>query len=128
MTGSVAGWHDTSTGRRGYVDDGLEWLLPTGRYQAAVRLSASGPVNVEIWDDTANVLLARQTVPATNGVMWLALPVQAGRAYVARSYSGWGPIRAAFLPPRPGQRLEIRIWSPGHESVDVYSASMTRAG
>ena len=63
ISGPVASWHDASTGRRGYVDDGLEWLLPAGRYQAAVRLSASGPVNVEVWDDTGNVLLARTTVP-----------------------------------------------------------------
>ena len=58
----------------------------------------------------------------------LTLPVPAATPYAARSYSGWGPFRAEFLPPRPGQRLEIRIWSPGHEDVNVYRATMTKLG
>jgi hypothetical protein len=54
--------------------------------------------------------------------------VDATTAYPAPQYAGWGPFRADFVAPPPGQRLEIRIWSPGGAPVSVYSASLTPAG
>src|SRR3954470_21511865 len=50
-------------GAEGYVADQLEWRAPTGRYVADVTLATSGPVNVEVWNDTGNpaVLLSRRT-------------------------------------------------------------------
>ena len=126
LAGPVPAWHVVATGPKGYVSDGLEWRRPAGRYQASVTLSSSGPVNVEVWNNNANVLLARRTVPATSGTLSVTLPVSALTAYPPPTYSGWGPFRAIFLPPPPGQRLELRVWSPGGESVNVYSASLVR--
>lgn len=125
LAGPVANWHAGSTGARGYVTDGLAWQKPVSRYQVSVRLSATGPVNVEVWDDTGNALLARRSVPATDGVTSVTLPVTA-TAYRARAYAGWGPFRADFVLPPGGQRLEVRVWSPGGEMVNVYSASLTQ--
>ena len=48
-------------------------------------------------------------------------------AYPASPYSGWGPFRAKFVPPPSGQRLEVRVWSPGGGTVNVYRAELTRA-
>ena len=70
-----------------------------GRYQALVTLSATGPVNVEVWNDTGNVLLARRSIPATTGIESVVVPVDATTAYGAGAYSGWGPFRADFIPP-----------------------------
>jgi Predicted membrane protein (DUF2079) len=129
LSGPEAGsWHVASTGRAGYVDDELAWRVPTGIYQAVVRLSASGPVNLEVWNDNGNVLLTRRTIPATNGVEAFALPVDALVGYRDPTYRGWGPFEANFSPAPPGQRIEIRVWSPGGETVNVYRASLTRAG
>lgn len=105
--------HVASTGARGYVSDGLRWLKRPGTYQASVSLSASGPVNVEVWNDNCNSLLARRTVPATPGVQSVVMNVSVTTACPTATYSGWGPFRANFLPPPAGQRLEIRVWSPG---------------
>ena len=127
MTGPVSGWNVTSTGHRGYVLSGLAWQLPSGRYQASVTLSASGPVNVEAWDDTGDALLARRTLPATDGVQSISLPVDATTAYPAQLFHGWGPFRADFFAPPAGQRIEIRVWSPGGETVRVYQAAFTPA-
>ena len=124
LTGPAGGWHVTSAGAQGYVSDGLAWQEPAGNYQASVTLSATGPVNVEVWNDTGNTLLARRSVPGTNGVESVAMAVNAGTAYHATIYSGWGPFRADFVPPPPGQRLEIRVWSPGGETVNVYRAEL----
>jgi hypothetical protein len=120
-------WHVTSTGDRGYVADELQWQEPPGRYQAQVTLSTTGPVNVEVWNDTGNTLLARQTLTATDGVQTIALPVEATTAYHADVFSGWGPFRADFIPPPAGNHLEVRVWSPGGSVVNVYSAEMTPA-
>lgn len=128
MSGPVIDWHVTSTGGRGYVADGLAWLRPPGRYRAFVTLSAAGPVNVEVWDDTGGRLLARRSIPATAGVESVALPVDAATSYRASAYSGWGPFRAEFVQPPPGQRLEVRVWSPGGGRVNVYSAELVVSG
>ena len=108
--------------------DGLAWQEPVGRYQATVTLSASGPVNVEVWNDNGGVLLARRTIPATSGTQTETMPVVAPVSYQVRSYSGWGPFRAEFVPPPPGQRLEIRVWAPRGTAVSVYRARLIPAG
>lgn len=127
MAGPEASWHVTSTGSRGYVADQLEWQAPPSRYDAAVTLSASGPVNVEVWNDTGNTLLARRAITSTGGVQTITMPVDATTAYRASVYSGWGPFRAQFVPPPPGEQLEVRVWSPGGTFVSVYSAVLTAA-
>ena len=128
MTGSPGTWHVTSSGGRGYVADEIAWQKPPGRYQALVTLSAAGPVNVEVWNDTGNVLLARRSIPASNGVESVVVPVDATLADRAGAYSGWGPFRANFIPPPEGERLEVRVWSPGAGTVNVYSADLIGAG
>jgi hypothetical protein len=128
MTGPVADWRMTSSAGKGYVADEIAWQQPPGRYQASVTLSATGPVNVEVWNDTGNVLLARRNIPATTGVESVVLPVDAAAAYRSPRYSGWGPFRADFVPPPPGERLEVRVWSPGTGTVNVYGAGLIGAG
>lgn len=127
MSGPPATWHMTALKGRGYVADGLAWQELPGRYEAMVSLSAVGPVNVEVWDDTGNVLLARQRVPATAGVETITLPVDATDAYPPRIFPGWGPFQARFDRPLPGERLEVRVWSPGGHRVNVYSAQLVSA-
>jgi len=118
-------WHMTSVGKAGYVDDGLTWQAHSGRYQAHVTLSATGRVNVEVWNDNGNMLLARRSIPTTNGIETVVLPVNATTSYPEFLYSGWGPFRADFLTPIPGQRLEVRVWSAGTGTVNVYRAALT---
>ena len=126
-SGPIAQWHATSTGRQGYVADQIEWLEPAGRYVVRVALSSAGPVNVEVWDDNGNLLLARRTVTATHRRLTVTIPVDATVAYHQAVYSGWGPFRAAFVPPEPGQRLEVRVWSLTKRTVNIYSARLTPA-
>jgi hypothetical protein len=112
------------------VADQLEWRAPTGRYVADVTLATSGPVNVEVWNDTGNpaVLLSRRTVLASGGPMQVTVPVNARTAYRDDLFSGLGPFHAEFNAPPPGQRLEVRVWSPGNTQVDVYGAELIPAG
>jgi hypothetical protein len=124
LSGPPAGWHATSTGREGYVADRLEWQLPAAQYQASVILSATGPVNVEVWNDTGNTLLARRIVPSTAGIQTITFPVDAQTAYASPVYGGWGPFQSTFPHSRSGERLEVRVWTPGGETVNVYQAAL----
>ena len=105
--------------------DRLEWRRWPGRFQAAVTLSATGPVNVEVWDNTGNVLLARQSLPGTDGIQTITLGVAAGN-YPNFLYGGWGPFLAKFGGGPKTQRIEVRVWTPGGSTVNVYSAQLTR--
>jgi hypothetical protein len=128
LDGPASGWHMAATGAKGYVADGIEWTEDPGQYRAEVTLSASGaPVNVEVWDDNSNTLVARQTITQTDGIQQIVLPVTAPAAPNATVYAGWGPFRADFNEPPAGQRLEVRVWSPGGAAVNVYSAELTAA-
>ncbi|HEY9242098.1 MAG TPA: hypothetical protein VIP48_08970, partial [Streptosporangiaceae bacterium] len=124
LTGSPSTWHVTSDGKQGYVADRLEWARMAGRFEARVTLSAAGPVNVEVWDNTGNVLLSRDRVPYTHGKLTVTLPVNATRDYHHPLYGGWGPFQAKFGGGPKGQRIEVRVWSPGGETVNVYSAQL----
>jgi hypothetical protein len=128
LTGPPAGWHVMSTGREGYVADRLEWQRQPGRYRASVTLSSAGPVSVEVWNDTGNVLLARQSIPSTNGIQTITLPVAATAGYRATIYGGWGPFQAKFGAPPAGESLEVRVWTPGGGNVNVYSARIASSG
>jgi hypothetical protein len=125
LTGPAAGWHTTSTGQAGYVADRLEWRRWPGYYSASVRLSCTGPVNVEVWDNTSGALLTRQTVPATGGIRTVTLPADAISRAVNGIYGGWGPFQAVFGRPSVAQRIEVRVWSPGRETVNIYQAALT---
>ena len=128
LAGPESSWHVTSTGDPGYVADQIEWQAPPGRYDASVSLLvADGSVNVEVWDDTSNTLLARQSVMPTGGLQTITMPMDSALPDQATVYSGWGPFHADFALPPTGERLEVRVWSPGGTLVDVYGAYLTAA-
>ena len=132
LDGAAANWHMAATGAKGYVADGMEWMVNPGSYRAEVTLSASAAVsrasvNVEVWDDNTSTLLARRTVLQTDGIQQIVLPVVAPAGPNTTVYGGWGPFRANFVSPPPGQRIEVRVWSPGGAAVNVYSAELTTA-
>jgi hypothetical protein len=127
LSGPSSGWHVTSTGRAGYVADQLEWSSKPGQYQVSVTLSATGPVNVEVWNDSGHTLLTRMSPPSTDGIATITMPVSVTTGYYSGVYAGWGPFRAKFAPAPKAQRLEVRVWTPGGETVNVYQASLAPA-
>jgi hypothetical protein len=130
LDGAPSDWHMAATGAKGYVSDGMEWLENPGAYRAEVTLSVSAsglPINVEVWDDNTGTLLARRAIGQTDGIQQVVMPVVAPAGPNERAFAGWGPFRADFIPPLPGQRIEVRVWSPGGTAVNVYSAELTAA-
>jgi len=128
LDGPLPGWYAAATGDQGYVVDRDYWREGTGRYVASAVLSADVPVNVEVWNDTGNVLLARRSLPSTGGEVVVHLPFDASRVYPATVYSGVGPFRITPIPPPPGNVFEIRVWSPGGGAVQVFTLAMVPVG
>jgi Predicted membrane protein (DUF2079) len=127
LDGPESTWHMAATGAEGYVADGIQWQIYPGEYRVDVTLSASAPVSVELWDDTTNQIVTRRTIAPTDGVQPVDLPLTVPTAPDASDFSGWGPFHANFVKPLAGQRIEVRVWSPGGAAVNVYSGDLTTA-
>lgn len=128
LTGPPSSWHLESTGHSGYVLAHDYWREPAGHYEASVVLVSTVPVNVEVWNATANVLLSRRTVPATAGVDTITMQVDAERVFPHHLFQGLGPFQAPSTPSPAGNQLEIRVWSAGGGRVDVLSIALQRVG
>ncbi len=128
LDGPLAGWHAAATGSRGYVADRAYWREGRGSYVASAVLSADVPVNVEVWNDTGGVLLARRSLPPTRGETVVHLAFDASRTYPATVFTGVGPFRITPVPPPPGNVFEIRVWSPGGGVVRVFTLALVPAG
>ena len=121
-TGPESSWHLMSRGARGYVLSGDYWREPAGSYVAVVDLSSPEPVTVEVWNDSRRVLLARRELPNASGPV--VIPVSAQHVYPKRPFQGWGPFSTSLIPPPRGNRLEIRVWSPGGSTTEVWWISI----
>lgn len=128
LDGPASSWHLVSTGHAGYVLAGDYWRERPGHYEATVMLASTGPVNVEVWNATGNVLLARRSIVATDGLQTISMPVDAERAYPHHLFQGWGPFQAASVLPPAGNQLEVRVWSAGGGLVDVKQVGIRRVG
>lgn len=125
-SGPMSAWHTTATGAQGYVTAYAYWGESPGSYQVKVRLLASGPVNVEVWDITDNRLLLRRSPPPTNGtISTVTYQVTASAGPPQTAYSGWGPFQILPVEPSPTNVLEVRVWSPGKEIVKVYNVAFS---
>jgi hypothetical protein len=120
MQGSPSHWSVVANNSNaGYVLNGDYWRLPKGRYQASVSLQSSGPVNVEVWNDTGGVLLARRSLPRISGPQTLHVNFTVAHQYPRRIYSGIGPFRYQPVIPTLDNNIEVRVWTPGHDHVAV---------
>lgn len=128
LIGPPSSWHLVSTGHAGYVLAKDYWREPAGHYEASVMLASTVPVNVEVWNATGNVLLARRSIPTTVGLETISMPVDAEHAYPQHLYEGWGPFQSASVPPPAGNQLEVRVWSAGGGTVDVQHVALQPIG
>lgn len=121
-------WRVQATGVAGYVVEGDYWQERAGRYEATAMLSSSVPVAVEVWNATADTLVARREVPATNALRSVTMTVDLTTVVPERAYGGVGPFAIAPVPPPAGDRLEIRVWTPGGGPVSVAWLAMLPVG
>jgi uncharacterized membrane protein len=124
--GPPRAWHLASNGRRGYVLSGDYWREFSGSYLATVRISAAGPVNIEVWDDTTNRLLARTTTTGSSNTSDVQLPFRIGHEKPGFVYQGAGAFRDFPIPQIPGDAIEVRVWNSGTRHVAIWSVELKR--
>jgi hypothetical protein len=119
-----------SRGTAGYLLWGDYWLETRGHYTATVRFRSSGPINIQVWNDTTNSLLVHRQYSSTNGLVTFRANVQikatdpstsnsAGEIYLGRSL-----FRALPVPAFPGNYLEVRVVLVGNANARIYSVGI----
>ena len=126
LSGPEVKWRLVARGKPGYVIAGDYWREPPGTYTATVALNARGPVNLEVWNATSEVLLARLTVPQTRAPTVVSLSVNAEHLYPHQVFQGWGPFEGGFPGPPRDDQLEIRVWTPGGALISIGSIGLER--
>ncbi len=119
LEGAPAKWSAISTGGEGYVVSGDYWREPIGTYVASLVLSSQVRVNVEVWNASADVLLARRDYVPVIKQTSLRIPFKILRESQREPYHGFGIFEILPLQPPRGNRVEIRVWSPGNGKVTV---------
>lgn len=126
LNGPVSNWHAASTGKKGYTVAYAYWGESPGEYQVNVKMSATGSVNLEIWNATDNTLVMRRSPPPNYGVETLTYRFRITTEIPRYAYSGWGPFQILPNEPNPQNEFEIRVWSPGGERINVYSLTFAQ--
>ena len=108
LRGPASRWHVAATDRAGYVVRGAVGLVPPGRYAPVVRLSCTGPVDVEVWDTTTHTRLGRSVVAPTAGVARVTGPaVVLGHVSTMATFHGVGPFTVSPIPGGYGDQLKV---------------------
>ena len=115
----------SANGADGYVASGDYWRVGSGSFVASARVQSSGPINVELWNDTANTLIERRTVSTHGRRATVDLPFTVVQPTPQAVYEGFWPFRIVPVGALPGEVIEVRVWSPGREHVDVFDISLT---
>jgi hypothetical protein len=131
LAGPVQNWHVRTNGTAGGLVFGDYWLEQVGQYKAAVRFKSSGPILVEVWNNTTNKMLAKRNYKSTRGIVNAVMGVQVTSKDPVRSsspYSGVVPFRVDPIPANVGNTLEIRVDVASGVNASVYSVSLGPVG
>ena len=121
LSGNSLNWHTQSTGKSGYVITSAYWQEQPGQYQIALKMSVTGTANVQVWNSTANELVAQRYVPGTGALQTFTYDFGIFGSSPASAYSGWGPYRILPIEPSQENQFEIRIEATGGTNLSVYS-------
>ncbi len=121
---AISNGHASANGAEGYVVSNDYWRVGSGSFVASARVRSSGPINVELWNDTANTLIERRTVSTHERWATVNLPFIVAQPTPTAIYSGFWPFRIVPVGAPLGEVIEVRVWSPGREHVVVSNISL----
>ncbi len=119
-------WYLSANGSTGYVLAYDYFREPAGSYRAVVRLVTEGPLNLEVWDNSTDTMLARQPLTATGAPMTIKETFTLDKSVGDNPYSGFGPWIIHPTPGPPGDQLEVRAYTETGAGVKIYSVTIEK--
>ncbi len=122
--GPESNWYLSSTGVPGYVLSYDYFRMLAGPFEAELTLSSETPINVEVWDNSRQTMLARESLVGTRGTTVLKVPFTVPPTFGGHIYSGkW--IWVIHPTPEPsGDQIEVRVYAVSGQGVKVYGVQM----
>jgi hypothetical protein len=127
--GSGSGSYASSTGAAGYVSEAFYTGTQVGAYRASVRLSATIPVTIQVWDYSRSRLLGEAKVRRGRGVGAVILDVHLRRTVGQQSFGAVGPWSIEPIVQAGdaiGVRVRVDRSRPG--AVRIYSVGFSTSG
>ncbi len=126
VSGPSSRWYLASDGRRGDLLSGDCWREPSGLYSTNVRFSSTGPLKIEVWDDTTNRLLARARTARSPKTSSLQVRFQIRHEKPGFVYQGAAAFLDSPIPQSPGDVIEVKVWSTGTTHAKIWSVILKR--
>jgi hypothetical protein len=108
-TGPPSRWGAVSAAAPGLVVDRDYWQEVPGLLDATFRYQSAGPLDLQVWDLTANVQLASMTTVPTSQLVTTLVPVDFSTYTPQSVYTGWGPFSIDKVAPPFGDQIELRV-------------------
>jgi len=119
------GWFVRGQGA-GYATYGEEFALVRGSYLATVRASTTGPLSIQVWDDSTDKELTEATLRSRR-IRELKVRFAVTTVVKSSAYIGSTLLRYQPIPPPPGDVIELRVYQAARVTADIYSAGISRA-
>jgi len=123
ISGPVYQWAAMSRNARGYVISRAYWRPTAGNYRAGVEIASTGPVTLEVWNQTLDQPIVRTVVPP-GPRRRVYVPFRALDRGRSTMFKGYVPFLVNFVEPPVHDNLEVRVFSPGRGLVRVYRVMM----
>jgi hypothetical protein len=120
-------WYLESNGTQGYVMAYDYFREPAGYYRAVVKLRTTTPINLEVWDNSTETMLARKSLSPTNSVVTIREHFQLTNVVGDHPYWGFGPWVIHPTPGPTGDQLEVRAYTDSGQGVYIYAVTISKS-
>ncbi len=118
-------WHMETTGGAGYVVWGDYWRPKAGPVTATLKFKSSGSFTMQVVNDTTGQPVISRTFRSTHGSIEtrsISGVLKYGPPSLA--FAGRGPFTVHPTEPPPGNVIEIKVSTPGHSKISIYSVGL----
>jgi hypothetical protein len=126
-SGPSTTWRVEDQGRPGFVVWGDYWDERPGRHVAAVDLSASGPVSVNVVDARNSKVIGSVVVDGGGNREQVEVPFSIPNSGPFPESAGWvgnRPFVYQANTPQPGATVSVQVVNPRNSVIDVYTVAM----
>ena len=119
-------WHMVTTGGAGLVVWGDYWRPKAGPVTATLKFRSSGSFTMQVLNDTTGQPVINETFGSTHGsIVTRSISGVLKYGPPSLAFAGRGPFTVHPTEPPPGNVVEIKVSTPGHSKISIYSVGLT---